>query len=546
MALLSPDFRVNLGTPETEIPVPKLLEDRVEMVALILENICLPGTARILIDFSTVASSDPTAVQSLPSTYLQEWQDQPVATKRILARNETGGVLFNSSPWLRHIISDANALSETATYRWTENGNTTLRPVDNNGSLFANRAETTDPFGYNPHTTNLFFPQLESGERVGWIDAVEANTTPTTLVITGLVAATSASIGAGITLNRYDSGELTYVTSIPITAAGALGPYTINITIPDDYWVVLSGFENAVIVGGFTVTQSWNCGTWAHLPTEKFFDLTQRYGRGQIRMLAHSCLIKCGAVVTTEGVSIGYLTVARLENDLDWYQMITSAKDRSLFTMVSSYGNRKLTYTEPFVQGAHFFQLPKNDWDKMRTFIDMDPVNATVRDLSYRREVEFWTPMIWCIKSPNPEGNNVITACSCLIEEDQSFSYTTSNPDHTEVSPAFSSETQRALDLLKNMKAAREVDAEEAYQMTERQNPAYVGQNSRHLMRILGGIADVMNQLGPVKKMGMKYVQDSLMPYIGAQGASGAAQAVGGAWDALAARLAKKARGGGQ
>ena len=39
-------------------------------------------------------------------------------------------------------------------------------------------------------------------------------------------------------------------------------------------------------------------------------------------MLAHSCLIKCGAVVTTEGVSIGYLAVARLENDADWYVLL--------------------------------------------------------------------------------------------------------------------------------------------------------------------------------------------------------------------------------
>ena len=222
--------------------------------------------------------------------------------------------------------------------------------------------------------------------------------------------------------------------------------------------------------------------------------------------------------------------------------MITAAKDRSLFTMISSYGNRKLTYSEPFVQGAHFFMLPKNDWDKMRTFIDMDPVNANVRDLSYRREVEFWTPTIWCIKSPNPEGNSVITACTALIEEDQSFSYTTSNPDHTEVTPAFSSETQRALDLLKNMKAAREVDAQEAYQISERTNPAFAGQNATHLQRILGGIAEVMNQLSPVKKLGMKYVTDVLSPYIGAQGAAGAGQAVGGAWDALAARLAKRSR----
>lgn len=265
MALLSPDFRVTSGTPEMEIPVPQLLSDRVEMVALILENLCLPGTARILIDFSTEASSDPTAVVSLPSTYLQEWQDQPVATKRILPRNETGGVIFNSSPWLRHIIADANALSEQATYRWTDNGNTTLRPIDGNGTLFVNRAETTNASGYNPHTGNLFCAELETGERITAIDAVASNTTPTTLVIAGIASATTASIGAGITLNRYDNGELTYVTSIPITAAGALGPYTVNITIWDEYWVVLSGFENSVIVGGFTVTQSWNCGT-GHFP----------------------------------------------------------------------------------------------------------------------------------------------------------------------------------------------------------------------------------------------------------------------------------------
>jgi len=35
-------------------------------------------------------------------------------------------------------------------------------------------------------------------------------------------------------------------------------------------------------------------------------------------MLAHSVLIKSGAVVTTDGISIGWIAVARLENDLDW------------------------------------------------------------------------------------------------------------------------------------------------------------------------------------------------------------------------------------
>lgn len=191
-------------------------------------------------------------------------------------------------------------------------------------------------------------------------------------------------------------------------------------------------------------------------------------------------------------------------------------------------------------------QLPSNNWDDLRSFIDMDTVNSTVRDLSYRREVEYWSPMIWCIKSPNPENGTAITACSALIEEDQSFAYTTSNPDHTEISPVFSSETQRALDVLKNMKAARAVDRDEAMMMTERQNPQFAGQNANHLQRILGGIAEVMNALGPVKKLGMKYVQEQLQPYIGAQGSAGAAQAVGGAWDALAARLKRAGGGGGR
>lgn len=138
-----------------------------------------------------------------------------------------------------------------------------------------------------------------------------------------------------------------------------------------------------------------------------------------------------------------------------------------------------------------------------------------------------------------------MTACTALIEEDQSFAYTTSNPDHTEVTPAFSSETLRALDLLKNMSAARTVDKSEAMMISARQDPQFVGQNANHLMRILGGIAEMMNQLSPIKKMGMKYVSDSLVPYLGQQGAAGAAQAAGGLWDAIQARLAKRARGAG-
>lgn len=224
--------------------------------------------------------------------------------------------------------------------------------------------------------------------------------------------------------------------------------------------------------------------------------------------------------------------------------MLLAGETSSLWKQIASYGNRKLTYSEPFSGGAHFFQLPKGDWDKMRSYIDMDPLNSNVRDLSFKRSEEYWTPMIWCIRCNNPESNTVVTSCSALIEEDQSFAYTTSNPDHTEVSPAFSSETQRALDLLKTMKAARSVDKNESMQMTARQEPAFAGQNANHLLRILGGIAEMMNANSGIKKMGMKYVSDSLIPYLGSQGAQGAAQAVGGLWDQLQARTANAGRGG--
>lgn len=72
------------------------------------------------------------------------------------------------------------------------------------------------------------------------------------------------------------------------------------------------------------LTRTLFLGTRCRLPTEKFFELTQRYGRGLIRMLAHSVLIKCGVSVTTDGISVGYISVARLENDLDWYVRVNS------------------------------------------------------------------------------------------------------------------------------------------------------------------------------------------------------------------------------
>lgn len=345
-------------------------------------------------DFSTGGSSDPMAVVSLPTTVVQEWQDQPVTTKRITFRSETGGVIFSDSPWLREIIADANSESEQATYRWSENGNFNLRPVDDEGSLFTNRAVTTNANGYNPHTSNLFSSELESGQRVTWVDAVATNTAPTTLVLGAPVTATSASIGAAFTVNRYDEGELTTVTSVTVVGAGTIGPFTVNITIMgtgasefslggresyyeksnpyylDDYWVVVSGFENAVIVGGFNVTQSWNSGTWCHLPAEKFWDLTQRYGRGKIRMLGHSFLIKCGV---PELYDQGYLSVARLENPLDWYNMLVASQVTSLFKRISSYGNRLLVYSGRFADGAQFFMLPGNGpgWDTLREYIFM-------------------------------------------------------------------------------------------------------------------------------------------------------------------------------
>lgn len=533
----------------SELQVP--LAVRPQMVLLICENLTMPGTARILIDFNTGGFSDPTAVVSLPSTTIQDWQDQPVATKRILLRSETAGVIFNDSPWLRIIISDANAESEQATYNWTDNGVTTLKPVDEEGSLYVNRAVTNNVNGYNPHTNNLFSPVLESGQRTVWIDAVATNTTPTTLVLGAPVAATSASIGAAFTVNRYDEGELTYVTSVVIAGAGAIGPFTVNITIPDDYWVVTTGFENAVIVGGFTVTQSWNCGTWRHLPSEKFWELTQRYGRGEIRMLAHAFLVKCGV---PELYDQGYITVARLENPLDWYNLILSGQTGSLENRLMSYGNRKLVYNGRFADGLHFFQLPNDkDWDQLREYIWMDPIGSNVMDLAYRREKTYWSPMMWCIKAQNPEGNTTLTPCNCVIEEDQSLAYTTSNPDDTEVSPATANETLTALDTLKKMSTARLLspsyddagnrmyDGEFEELTRNRKDARLAGTNGKHLSRIFKIIADGMSSLSPMKQMGVKYISHALSDYIGSDASNYVGAGIDNIYRALESGLRKRA-----
>ncbi len=540
MALLSADFRPNLGIPETSLPVQSLLGVREEMVVLICENICTPGTARILIDFSTQGSSDPTAQVSLPTTYIQEWQDQPVATKRILLRTETAGVIFNDAPWLREILADANAESERATYRGTENGVTALTPQGGNGSLYINRCETTNTAGYNPHTANLFVGQLDGGETAPWIDAVGTNPTPTTLILGANVSATSLSVGATITLNRYDSGELTLVTGINITAAGAIGPFTVNITIPDNYYACVSGFEAAVVAGGFTWTQSWDSGTWCHLPAEKFFDLTQRYGRGMIRMLAHAFLIKCGV---PELYDQGYLAVARLENPNDWRQMITAAATQSLYKLIASYGNRKQTYAGRFADGAHFFMLPNGGkpWDVLRSYIKMDELNSTVRDLSYRIEENMWSPMIWCVKCQNPEGVTTVTSCNMLVEQDQSFAYTTSNPDNTEVSPVSPLETLQALFLLNKMSIARLLEPGDFEAMKSRLNdPGVAGQNAGHLSKIFGIIGRVMSGLSPLKKLGQKYVADNLTGWLGAEGANSAAQTAGHVYDAITQAMKRR------
>lgn len=533
MDLLSPDFRPGPDTPVTTFPLQSLFAVRPQMVALICENICLPGSARLLIDFNTGGCSDPTAVESIPSTYLQEWQSPPTdITKRILDRSETGGVIFNDSPWLASIRQDINTDADRATYNWTDNGNTNLFPENVNGSLHVNLVQTNDPLGYCPHGNNLIASQLETGERVVWNDAAENNTTPSTQIISANVHATTASIGAYMTLNRYAGGELEFVTAIPVTAAGPIGPFTVNVTLMDDYWWTMSGFEDAVVQGGWKVTQSWNCETWAHITTEKFFDNYQRYGRGRVRMLAHDMLIKCGAA---EFYDIGYITVARLQADTDWWSMLSTSQTSSLFKKVSSYGNRKLTYSDRLAAGIHFFMLPSTkDWDTPRTVCEVDPVSANIFDLSYRREKNFFAPMIWCARSQNPEGVTQLTGCTVLVEENQSFAYTTSNPENTEITPAHTLETIVALDSLRYQKTARAVDQVSATSLSEREK----NDNAFHLKSILQGIGNWLNGSKKLRSMGMQYATNFLTPYVGSGLASVAGDALGAAYDGTAGVLA--------
>lgn len=177
-------------------------------------------------------------------------------------------------------------------------------------------------------------------------------------------------------------------------------------------------------------------------------------------------------------------------------------------------------------------------------------------DQSYKREVNYWSPMIWCVKAQNPEGNTTLTPCNMLIEEDQAFSYTTSNPDHTEVSPASAVETLTALDTLKRASVARlleptyDADGERQYEgefeelrtrdhgVTEDNS---MGTNGKHLQRLFGGMASAMNALNPLKKLGLKYGSHFLSNYIGQGGADAASDLASSVWDAVQSGLKRRA-----
>lgn len=252
MDLLSHNFLVNRGTPEICQPVDTLFSVRPQMVALVIENLCLPGNARIVVDFTLGESAEPTEVVSRPWTLLQEWQDRPADVRSTLDRNETGGFVLNNSPWLSKVLDVVNPKGVRTTYDWMENNSLDLFPEDMNGTLHVNRLKVRDPTGFRPHGINYIPPELDNGERTPWIQAVEDNDQPSTLVISANTAATEG--GAFITVNRVANGDLSFVTSIPISGAGPIGPFTIDITTPDWYYISLSGnFEDAVIEGGFRV-----------------------------------------------------------------------------------------------------------------------------------------------------------------------------------------------------------------------------------------------------------------------------------------------------
>lgn len=462
-------------------------DDLVRIRPGVVRGICAmlyqPG-ASVAVGFAGLVCQR-TAKARFPSTATKRWQSQPAAAKRQLPRDETVEVYFNDTPLLRKISYNENGNAFTASYEAYDNEDTTLFAEDG-GFLHFNKFKTTQPNGFNPHTETLCTSDGSLGQRQVWLDATLGSVCVVTFTL--LTAPTSASNTGGIQVWRYNSGNESF-DGLPGADPGFLPfvatttVYTISLTLSDDYSFQIINAEDDVLVTGFEVSFSTSCGIWAHLPMEGFLDDLYRYSRGKITMLSHDILIKNGASTLNDQ---GYITVARLQDTTDWYSMIITGADNSVFDQVADYGDDSVRYVDTFKRGLHSFMLPGMiGWEKLAKVAELNPKEAISYDMTYRRDKNYWAPLIIAISSINPEGVTSITGCDALFVENQWFEFTTSNKhEAAALSLASPVEWLQSMWVLGKLYIARDVDGDELELMSRQTDPLTQYDNPGHIKRM--------------------------------------------------------------
>lgn len=193
--------------------------------------------------------------------------------------------------------------------------------------------------------------------------------------------------------------------------------------------------------------------------------------------------------------------------------MIIEGANNSVFQLVADYGDDTMRYLNTFRRGLHTWMLPTEEgWQKLSKVATLAPRELIEYDMTYRRDYNWWAPLIVAISSINPAGATVITGCDALIVENIWFEYTTSNK-HEPAAPSHASPLEwfQAMWLLNFDGIAREVDEAEVSVMSKLTDSRAAGQdNPRHISDFFGRVAGILNGIRPLAEYGIKYGTDAI------------------------------------
>ena len=521
---------------------------RQEAVTAICAMLLLPGGSPA-VGF-TGLTCQRTGKARFPFTLTKRWQSQPPEANRQLSREETARIYFNDSPLLSEIGYDENANEYVATYDLMDNETDVLQADDVSGFLHFNKAYTTNLSGWNPHTPTMPASVGVKGQRQFWFDTTADN--PGTITLTTVGTPGADDLQGGFQLYRNNSGDTDF-EGLPGADPGYVPfvsgqqVYTIQPTISDDYSIQVINAGEDLLAAGFQVRFSFDVGSWGHLPCDGFLDDAYRYARGKVRMLAHDVLVKNGA---SELNDQGWITVARLQDETDWYDIVSQGGDNSLFKIVSNYGDDTVRYVDTFKRGLHVALLPGvESWAKMNQPMKLSPSQAITYDMAYMRMGFTWNPVIVVISSINPENGTAITGCDALFISNQWFEFTTSNKHEDCTVPWVSAlEWYQALWMVNHYGVAREVSGEEldfrAGLQSIGANTIAIGQNASHIGNIMGWLARRIGTIKPLINVGVKRGRDYIAEVAGDEVADAAAQVANATVNQIVEYGKKKGRRG--